>query len=212
MSEFSTFLPGILTAYSILFVAALSPGPSVLMLIGIATEQGRMPALTATLGIAIGSVSINILTMLGVGFVLSQFTWAMDILRIFGGAYLLYLAYGAFKKSYSPPPPLKWSHSSARSLAACFIKGYLLQVTNPKAIIFWLAIASVGAVDDADTGIKVIFVIGSFMISFLCHGLWATTMSSPPIRLFYNKTRRWVELLLGSFFTFSALKLVMSLA
>ncbi|MBC7180918.1 MAG: LysE family transporter, partial [Roseovarius sp.] len=97
MTDLALYLPGILAAYAILLVAASSPGPSVAMLIGIATEHGRRPALMATLGVAVGSTTINILTMLGVGLVLSQAAWAMSALRVIGAAYLLYLAWGAFQ-------------------------------------------------------------------------------------------------------------------
>ena len=102
MTELYTFLPGILAAYSILFVGASSPGPAVAMLIGVATSEGRTPALIASLGIACGSVTINILTMLGIGLVLSQAAWAASALRIVGSIYLLWLAYGPSKRRYVP--------------------------------------------------------------------------------------------------------------
>ena len=70
MADLTPYLSGIIAAYSILLVGASSPGPSVAMLIGIATEQGRTPALLATLGIASGSMTINVLTTLGVGLLL----------------------------------------------------------------------------------------------------------------------------------------------
>jgi threonine/homoserine/homoserine lactone efflux protein len=101
--QIAPYLPGISTAYAILFVGASSPGPSVALLIGIANEQGRSPALIATLGIALGSLTINVLTILGIGLFLSQTAWAMSLLRIAGAAYLLYLAYGAFRKAIQPP-------------------------------------------------------------------------------------------------------------
>ena len=46
----------------------------------------------ATSGIAFGSVTLNILTLLGVGLILSQMAWGMSALRIIGAAYLLWLA------------------------------------------------------------------------------------------------------------------------
>lgn len=49
-------------------------------------------------------MTINVVTMLGVGLILSQAVWAMSLLRIIGALYLLYLALGAFKKiAYTPP-------------------------------------------------------------------------------------------------------------
>ena len=206
MADISPYLTGIMAAYAILIVGASSPGPSVAMLIAIATQQGRAPALIATLGIALGSMTINVLTMLGVGLILSQTAWAMSLLRFIGAAYLLYLAYCAFKKAIHPPllDPVGANH---RTPVKHFMAGYLLQVTNPKAISFWLAIASIGAVDGANTEVIILFVMGALLISFVCHGAWAVALSVNRIRAAYRTGRRWIEMMLGSFFAFAAYRL-----
>ncbi len=209
MTDIATYFPGIIAAYAILFVSALSPGPSVAMLIGVSTEQGRKPALIATLGIALGSVTLNILTMSGVGFIVSQAAWVINLLRVIGGIYLLYLGYGAFKKAIHPPE-LQHVSSIYRAPLKHFIKGYLLQVTNPKAVSFWLAIASIGAVEGAGINIMALFVAGGFLISFTCHGAWAITLSVRAVRSTYFAMRRWIEGALGCFFIFFAYNLVTS--
>lgn len=207
MSEITPYLHGMFAAYAILLVAAFSPGPAVALLIGIATEQGRTPALVTTLGISSGSMTINILTMLGVGIILSQAAWAVNTLRVAGAAYLLYLAYGAFNKAASIPN-LQTVKSNPRSNAKHFITGYLLQVTNPKAISFWIAIASIGAVKGAPISIVAAFIAGAFLISFGCHGAWALALSFSPVRRGYAVSRRWIDATLGCLFTFFAYKLV----
>lgn len=209
MTDFALFLPGILAAYAILLVGASSPGPAVAMLLGISTNQGRVPALVASLGIASGSMTINILTMLGVGLILSQAAWAMSLLRIIGAGYLLWLAYGAFRKALNPPK-VNVAQTTREAAPRLFAAGYLLQVTNPKAIVFWLAIAAVGAVDGAPLPVIAGFVAGAFAISFLAHGAWALFLSSRPVRVAYASGRRWIELLLGTFFCFAAFKLATS--
>lgn len=204
--QFAPFLPGIAAAYAILFVAACSPGPSVALLVGIATEQGRSPALIATLGIALGSVTINVLTLLGVGLLLSQLAWAMTLIRLAGAVYLLYLAFGAFKKALHPPE-LQPTKPDQSGRLKHFTTGYLLQVSNPKAISFWLAIASIGAVESASVLLIVLFVVGAFLISFACHGVWAVALSLDSIRRAYAVGRRWIEMTLGSLFVFFSYKL-----
>jgi threonine/homoserine/homoserine lactone efflux protein len=209
MSEIAPYLPGFIAAYAILLVGASSPGPAVAMLVGIATTQGRGPAMVASLGIAVGSMTLNILTLLGVGLLLSQAAWAMGALRVIGAAYLVYLAYGALRKAIHPPkltpadmaPRAPWRH---------FTHGYLLQVTNPKAVAFWLAIASVGAVEGAGLGIILLFVAGAFAISLGCHAAWGLALSARPVRAVYAKARRGIEALLGGFFIFAAFKLATS--
>jgi len=209
MSDITQYLPGIFAAYAILFVAASSPGPAVALLIGIATSHGRTPALVTTLGICTGSMTINILTMLGVGIVLSQAAWAISVLRVMGAVYLLYLAYGAFTKAVQPPN-LQTIESNHRSTSKHFLVGYLLQVTNPKAISFWVAIASIGAVEGASLYIVAMFIAGAFLISFACHGAWALALSLDTVRRGYVASRRWIETTLGGLFTFFAYKLATS--
>lgn len=206
MIDLVPYLPGFIAAYAILLVGAASPGPAVAMLLGISTVQGRGPALITCLGIATGSMTINLLTMIGVGLLLSQAAWAMNLLRLIGAAYLLWLAWGAFRKALNPPS-VSAEPTAPQSTVALFTKGYLLQVTNPKAIAFWLAIAAVGAVNGAPMAVIATFVLGAFFISFVMHAAWALVLSSRPVRAAYAGGRRWIEAGLGSFFAFAAFKL-----
>ncbi|MFK7940261.1 MAG: LysE family translocator [Roseovarius sp.] len=208
-AELIPYLPGFIAAYAILVVGAASPGPSVAMLIGVATNEGRLPAMIATLGIATGSATINLMTMLGVGLLLSQAAWAMTALRVIGAAYLLWLAWGAFRRAVHPPA-FAVQAAPLRTYMRAYLVGYLLQVTNPKAIAFWLAIASIGAVEGAPLPIIALFVLGACVISFTCHGAWALALSAAPIRAGYARMRRWIEAALGVFFCFAAYKLASS--
>ncbi|WP_253913382.1 LysE family translocator [Pseudoruegeria sp. HB172150] len=204
--DLPSYLPGFLAAYGILMIAALSPGPAVAMLLGISMSQGRGAALITTFGIACGSVMINIATLIGVGLLLSQAAWAMQILRFIGAGYLLYLAWSSFKKAGSPPP-LTPIATTRHGWGRLFAAGFLLQVTNPKAIVFWLAIASIGATSGGGAGIVLLFVLGAFLISFGCHGAWALLLSAQPVRAAYTRARRGIEAALGAFFCFAAWRL-----
>lgn len=206
MNDIGLYLPGFIVAYAILIVGASSPGPSVALVVGIATAQGRAMAMMATLGIAFGSMTINVVTMLGVGLLLSQAVWVMGVLRLVGAAYLLFLAWVAFKKAVKPPK-IEANEAMGRSPLRHFIVAYLLQVSNPKAIAFWLSIASIGAVNNGNGVVIGLFVLGAFIISFVCHGVWAFALSVPSARRAYNAGRCWIEMALGGFFVFAAYNL-----
>lgn len=206
METLLPFLPGFAIAYGILFVGASSPGPAVAMLMGLSMGQGRTAALVACAGIAMGGATTNVLTILGVGLILSQAAWAMMALKIAGSAYLAYLAYGAFKKAIDPPM-IEAQAVKRQSIPALFVKGYLLQITNPKSIAFWLAIAAVGATANAPLSVIVLFVLGGFLIGFVCHAAWAVVLSAAPVRAAYQRGRRYIEGALGAFFVFAAYKL-----
>lgn len=60
MTDLLPYLPGFAAACAILLVGAASPGPSVAMLIGVATGQGRAPALTAALGVFLSVAAVRL--------------------------------------------------------------------------------------------------------------------------------------------------------
>lgn len=201
-----TFLPGILAAYAILFVAATSPGPSVALLLGVGAAQGRSAALITSAGIAGGSVLLNILTLLGVGLLLEQAAWGFTALRLVGGAYLAWLAYGAFKKAANPTE-LRVAEVARQTGLRLFATGFALQCTNPKAIVFWIAIHAVSGVAAAPLPIILAFFVGAYAISFFCHGAWGMLFSSSAFRAAYGRGRRWIEAALGTFLAFMAFRL-----
>jgi len=201
------FLPGILAAYAILLVAASSPGPSVALLLGVGAGQGRTAALLTTFGIACGSVVLNMATLAGVGLLLKQAAWAFVALRVVGGAYLAWLAYGAFRKAANPTP-VAVRDVPDRGAGRLFLTGFALQVTNPKAIVFWIAIHAVSGVATAPAAVILGFFVGAFAISFLCHGAWGVLFSSAVFRRGYAAGRRWIEAALGTFLAFMAFRLV----
>ncbi|WHZ36132.1 LysE family translocator [Sagittula sp. MA-2] len=200
------YLPGFLASYAILLVAVLSPGPAVAMLLGVALSRGRASAVIASVGVAAGAATLAALTLAGVGVLMQQAAWAVTILRMVGATYLLWLAYGSFRKAIHPPrvapdemPPL--------SPLRAFTTGYLMQVTNPKAIVFWIAIASVGATNGAPAAIVALFLLGAFLISLAGHGAYALALSAAPVRALYARARRTIEATLGLFFTLFAIRL-----
>ena len=200
------YLPHILLAWSIQWVGVMSPGPSVALLLGIATAQGRRPALITTLGIGCGSIVLSLATVIGITAIFAQVAELMTVVRFIGAAYLLWLAWGAVRKALNPPP-LRIGDVPVTGAWRLGLMGFALQVTNPKAILFWLAIASLGGIGNAPWQVVTFFVLGSFVNSVLGHGFWALVLSAAPIRRGYLAARRPVEAVLGSFFAFAAYRL-----
>ncbi|MEP2261752.1 MAG: LysE family transporter, partial [Paracoccaceae bacterium] len=90
------------------------------------------------------------------------------------------------------------------------LEGYLMQITNPKAIVYWLAVVAVAGLSAAPWPIIGLFLIGSMSNSFFGHGAWAIAFSSRPFLSLYARARRWVDAVLGGFFAFVAFKLATS--
>lgn len=200
------YLPQLLLAWSIQAMGILSPGPSVALILGVATSRGRLPSLITAFGVACGSIVLSVATVAGVTAVLAQIAELMTVLRIVGAAYLAWLAVKAFRNAASPPR-LVVQQVRRDSAWRTGLAGFLLQISNPKAILFWLAIAGVGGVGDAPPAAIILFVAVAFVNSFVGHAGYALLLSSAPVRNAYLRARRWIEAGLGCFFLFASFKL-----
>jgi len=201
------WLPGFWAAYAIQIVSVASPGPGVALLLGLGLSHGRAAALAASLGIAVGAACIALATTQGLGLLMEQVAWLSTTIRWAGACYLMWLAIKAWKRAITPPTIKVGRRSGAGGLFRCFFTGLAMQLTNPKAIVFWLAIAAVGATENAPPWIVGVFILGAFLISLAGHAAYAILLSSAPFRLAYERGRRWIEAGIGGCLSWFAFRL-----
>lgn len=210
MDQAQIYLPGILLAYSIFLVGVSSPGPNVLAIIGSSMNDGRRFGVSLALGVAAGSLTWGILTALGLSALLSAYAPALMLIKIAGGIYLLWLASKAFRSAISNYD-LDASTSVAlqKPLYQYALSGYIIQMSNPKAALAWIATISVGLKADAPLWVAFSIVLGIFVLSIICHVLYALLFSTPIMVSAYSKARRYVQATLGAFFGVAGLGLLM---
>lgn len=211
MLEISPFMPGILLAYSAFLLAIASPGPNILAVIGTSMEVDRASGIYLALGVACGSFTWALLTVFGLSAVLSAYASALFLIKVFGGMYLLWLAYKSFKSAAtSQTLEAKALAGGRRTPAGYFGRGYIIQMSNPKAALAWIAIISLGLKDNAPLWVGAAIVIGTFILSIIVHILYAVAFSTPAMVRLYGKSRRFIQSTLGAFFTLAGLRLLAS--
>ncbi|MEH6525083.1 MAG: LysE family translocator [Sneathiella sp.] len=211
MEDFSLYLPGIILAYSAFLLGIASPGPNILAVIGTSMSLGRKSGIALALGVAGGSFTWAVLTVIGLSALLEAYSSALIAIKIFGGFYLLWLAYKSFKSAASVQDmQAKQLAGGKRSPVGYMIRGYIIQMTNPKAALSWIAIISLGMKQDAPLWVGVSIVVGTFILSILLHTLYAVAFSTPVMVRVYGKARRYIQATLGAFFAFAGIKLLLS--
>ena len=209
MEQISEYLPGILLAYSAFLLAIVSPGPNFLAVIGTSMSAGRSSGVALAIGVAFGSLTWAMLTVVGLTALLTLYASALTAIKIFGGLYLLWLAYKSFRSAASRVE-LKTQDmpEDKRPFSGFMLKGYLVQLTNPKAALAWIAIISLGMQNGAPLWVAVTIVLGTFALSVLVHVLYAIAFSTPVMVRLYSRARRGIQFTLGSFFAFAGIKLL----
>uniref|UniRef100_UPI003100E1BC LysE family translocator n=1 Tax=Neorhizobium sp. EC2-8 TaxID=3129230 RepID=UPI003100E1BC len=112
------------------------PGPDNLFVLTQSAFFGRAVGMYVTLGLCAGLIVHTIAVSLGVAAIFQTSQTAFDALKIIGAVYLLYLAYKAFT---SEPDEPESRRERAKPAWQMFVRGVVMNVTNPKVAIFFLA-------------------------------------------------------------------------
>ncbi|MBY6056198.1 LysE family translocator [Leisingera daeponensis] len=111
----------------------LTPGADMMFCLGQGLRSGRGAAVAASAGISAGSMVHVTAAGLGLGAVVAAMPALFAVIRWVGVAYLLYLAWGALRSGpVRPDAPAVPARQAFRS-------GFLVNLTNPKVILFVLA-------------------------------------------------------------------------
>lgn len=114
------------------------PGPSVLFVIGRSLSLGRAGGLISVIGNELGVLAIAIAVALGVGVVVQQSAIVFWVVKVAGGLYLIYLGIQAIRhRNDRATAPTRPSRSGALWMLA---QGFLVGVSNPKTIVFMIAV------------------------------------------------------------------------
>lgn len=125
------FLPFLLTAILI----ELTPGPNMAWLTLTGASVGKRAALSATAGIALGMTIVAAIAAFGLAGLAQASPHLFALLRYAGAAYLFWLAWEAWQGKGEVSP----GHAHNGS-ARWFRHGLLLNLLNPKAALFFVAI------------------------------------------------------------------------
>ena len=133
--EISTFFY-FLTASILLTIA---PGPDILYLLTKSLASGAKCGIILAAGLVSGIVFHTFLVMAGVAAIIQNSPTAMTALKIFGAAYLLFLAYKSFTAAKRGGEISIKKSDSEISAVSIYRRGVLMNVLNPKVLLFFLA-------------------------------------------------------------------------
>ena len=175
-------------------ILALSPGPDNLFVMAQSAQKGRMAGLFVTLGLATGLIGHTVAVAFGLAAIIRASTLAFTALKFSGAAYLLYLAWQAFRAEAAT---VKKEDVQAFSRGNLYRRGIVMNITNPKVSLFFLAFLPQFA--DPRRGsmmlqffqlggifiMATIFVFG--LISFIAGGVGEKFSSSPLAQKIVNR-------------------------
>ena len=126
----------VLMFFTTSILLALSPGPDNLFVMTQAAQQGRKAGLLVTLGLCTGLLFHTAAVTFGLAALFKASEAAFTGLKFAGAGYLLYLAWQAFRAGTESGAAAAANHLNS---AALYRRGIIMNITNPKVSIFFLA-------------------------------------------------------------------------
>jgi homoserine/homoserine lactone efflux protein len=120
-------------------LVAASPGPAVMFSMSQAARHGMRGAAAGTGGILLGHVVCFTFVALGLAALLSEMSGAMTVIRIVGALYLMYLGARMLMARPQATPDVTAAAPKPRAQGGIVLQGLLVQLTNPKNLMFVLA-------------------------------------------------------------------------
>lgn len=125
-----------LSFFGIALLLALAPGPDNVFVLMQSAMWGRKPGMQVVLGLCTGLVGHTVAVAVGLAALFAASATAFTALKLVGAAYLVYLAWGAFRTRANTEQSAKPPRQSGATL---YRRGIIMNLTNPKVSLFFLA-------------------------------------------------------------------------
>lgn len=186
----------LLSLLAVDLLAAISPGPNFVVVTQAAINRTRRLAAAVVAGI----VAANLIWCAAVAFGLSAlFELAPRLysaVKVFGGAYLIYLGVLLWRSETHEPAETKTSFKN--SLSAAFVRGLLTNLSNPKSVIYFGSIFALFMRPDTPAWTQVAAVGIVIFDTVLWYGTVAILFSSGVVQRFYVRVQRPINRVAGA--------------
>jgi len=186
---------------SFVLITTFTPGPNNISSASMGVLHGYKNTLRYLVGIAVGFFFMMLLCASISASLLNLIPAFEPILRLVGAGYILYLAFGTLKTSYT------FEEHNSKPMG--FAKGLMLQLLNPKGIIYGLTLFSVFLVSITNNVIMLLLAaIFLAATAFCATSTWALFGTAIKTYLHYPRAKLAVNTILSIFLIYTAVELV----
>ena len=189
-------------------VLAVAPGPDNLFVLLQSAMYGAKAGIFVTLGLCVGVLIQTLMAAFGVAAVVAASPTLLLIVQLAGAAYLLYLAWGAWRAPVGNEDGGRASKYPKLTHFQLWRRGILMNITNPKVLIFFLAFFPqfiIKGSTETQVMIQMLIMGLTFLVCTLvvfctvawCAGTLADRLRNPKVQTILNKTSAVIFIILA---------------
>lgn len=180
-------------AFNLTLLAAMAaPGPALLYALRQSIAGGFRTGLATGAGLATVAAAWTGAALLGLNAVFALVPWAYLALKIAGALYLLYVAVTLWRDARDPVS------AAADPGARAYLGGMLVNLANPKAVLFSASVLIVIFPPDLPLLAKAAVVANHFAVELAVYAAFAALLSTPPARAGYLRLKPVIDRVAGA--------------
>ena len=182
-------------------VAVISPGPAILLSISNSIRFGVSKVVLSSFGNICGLLILSTAAIFGLGAILKTSTTLFLVIKLIGAAYLIYLGIRQWRSKTNFFEGIEEESTQLKSNKRFFVEGFLIAVTNPKAILFFTALFPQFINMQASLVSQFLIMTFTFMaISFVALTTYGLLAKKTKKWLSTGQRAKWFNRTLGSLF------------
>lgn len=177
-----------LLAFNLTLLAAMAaPGPALLFALRQSIAGGFRTGVATGAGLGLVAALWTGAALLGLDILFRLFPAAFLVLKIAGALYLLWIAYQLWRDARKPVA------DSAQPGAKAFLGGVLVNLSNPKSVLFAASVLVVIFPADMTLVEKGLIVLNHFLVELAVYAGFAALLSTPPARAGYLRMKPVID-------------------
>lgn len=206
LNQLTTLMPLI----ALVFISLISPGPDFAITVKNSLVYSRRSGLLTALGIALGSLIHISYTLLGLGLLITEIPVLMHVIQYLGASYLFYIGYKNLRAKATGDRIDGYDNIEDLNPWQAFSVGFITNLLNPKAMLFFISLFSVLMPRDISDPNKIVLAIVLFLETLVWFSFVAFSLSGKKTRAKFQSISHWIERVTGAILIVLAVKLFFS--
>ena len=193
--------------FTVCLLGAMSPGPSMAVVINNAIFKGRYNGILTSIGHGVGIAVYATFAVLGLGLILETNIFIFNGLKILSIIFLIFIGV----KSISNKEKLNFKKKDLKESTISFLQGFSISILNPKILVWFIAIYSQFMSVNNDLLFNIYLVSIAGVIDACWYIFLTLVVTTASALSFFQKKVNLIQKIQGFFFITLGLGLLINL-
>ncbi len=204
----STYWPEFLLVAMVHLIGVISPGPDFALVFRQSIKHGRATAIWSSVGIGTGILVHVSYSLFGLSLLIRESVLLFNLIKYAGATYFVYMGIKAVRTSKRQSESFRTDVMPPANHGA-FLTGFLVNVLNPKAGLFFIAIFSMIISPDTPAVIRAAYGLWLTLSTIAWFSLVSVIFTHARVRQFFLRFGHWFDRVMGVLFIAIAIRMTL---